>query len=113
MTETEVLEDTYSLPFYKQREILRLPPSAKFILYLLKLKGPMNRKRIIQETLMPDRTVGFALKLLLERNIVRKEDPSVSNRFTAHGRRKKRKIDRRITNYNLVHTMLPFELAEA
>lgn len=109
MTETDV----YHLPFYQQREILKLPPSAKFILYLLKLKGSMNRKRIIQETLMPDRTVGFALKMLLEKNIIQKEDPSVARRVSSQGRRKRHKQDRRITNYNLVNALLPYQLAEA
>ena len=108
MTESEV----YHIPFYQQREIMKLPPSAKFILYLLKLKGPMNRKRIIQQTLMPDRTVGFALKLLLDKNLIYKEDPSESWKRT-QGKRKRRRQDRRITNYNLVHAMLPYEMAEA
>ncbi len=105
--------DVYHLPFYREREIMKLPPSAKFILFLLKLKGAMNRKRIIQETMMPDRTVGFALKLLLDKNIIRKEDPSKARQALTKGRRKRRRIDRRITNYNLVSTMLPYEMAEA
>ncbi len=98
-----------SSSFFQKREIMKLPPSAKFILYLLKFRGAMNRKRIIQETMMPDRTVGFALKLLLEKNLIRKEDPSLSQKTLATGRRKRRKRDRRITNYNLVNTILPFE----
>ncbi|MHA1265488.1 MAG: hypothetical protein ACTSRS_09660 [Candidatus Helarchaeota archaeon] len=108
--------DVYKLPFFQQREIMKLPPSAKFILYLLKHKGAMNRKRIIQETMMPDRTVGFALKLLLEKRIIQKEDPKYATndlQTSSIRRRKRRKQDRRITNYNLVSTILPYQLAEA
>ena len=103
MNEIEV----YHIPFDQQRELMKLPPSAKFILFLLKLKGPLNRKRIIEETMMPDRTVGFALKLLVKSRLVKKEAPSAYVKTKTHRGRKKRKIDRRITNYNLVHTMLP------
>lgn len=99
-------------PFYQKREIMKLPPSAKFILYLLRSKGAMNRKRIIQKTLMPDRTVGFALKLLLEKNLIRKEDPEALIMRTSEKRRRRRKRDRRITNYNIVSTILPFVMAE-
>jgi hypothetical protein len=109
MSETEV----YHTQFYQQRKLMKLPPSAKFILYLLKLKGPMNRKRIIQETLMPDRTVGFALKLLLNESLIEKEDPSVTLARSLKGKRRRKKQDRRITNYTLVSTILPYEMAEA
>ncbi|NVM55737.1 MAG: hypothetical protein HWN66_18705 [Candidatus Helarchaeota archaeon] len=107
MIETTV----YQLPFYKQREIMKLPPSAKFILFLLKLKGSMNRKRIIQETMMPDRTVGFALKLLLDKNLIEKERAG-SKKSLVYGKRRRRKQDRRIANYNLISTALPYEMAE-
>lgn len=108
---TEV--DVYRAPFYQEREIMRLPPSAKFILYLLKLKGPMNRKRIIKETLMPDRTVGFALKLLLDKNLISKEDPTTSNGNSVTRQRRRQKQDRRITNYTLVSSIFPQEMISA
>ncbi|MHA1263862.1 MAG: hypothetical protein ACTSRS_01385 [Candidatus Helarchaeota archaeon] len=98
--------------FFQKREIMKLPPSAKFILYLLKFRGPLNRKRIIQETMMPDRTVGFALKMLLEKQLIKKEEPDYSPNKFSGGRRKRRKRDRRITNYNLVQTLLPFEMLD-
>ena len=105
--------DVYHVPFYRERAIMKLPPSAKFILYLLKLKGSLNRKRIIQETMMPDRTVGFALKMLLDKGLIYKEDPSKSRQALTQGRRRRRKQDRRITNYNLVSSVFPYEMAEA
>ena len=100
-------------PFYKRRIIMKLPPSTKFIIYLLRIKGPMNRKQIIRETMMPDRTVGYALKLLLENNLIQKEDPYVVIEGSSRRRGKTRKRDRRITNYNLVSPILPFEIADA
>ncbi|MHA1130643.1 MAG: hypothetical protein ACTSRC_17030 [Candidatus Helarchaeota archaeon] len=108
MTESLV----YHSPFYDQRRVMKLPPSAKFILYLLKLKGPMNRKRLIQETLMPDRTVGFALKLLLNEQIIEKEDPAAARQRLPKGKRKRKRQDRRITNYTLTSSMHTYEFAE-
>ena len=108
--ETGLNHNRVSASFFQKRVIMKLPPSAKFIMYLLKFRGSMNRKRIIQETMMPDRTVGFALKLLLEKNLIRKEDPSLNPKPSTAGRRKRRKRDRRITNYNLINTILPFEI---
>ena len=108
--EPNLKRNKISTSFFQKRLIMKLPPSAKFIMYLLKFRGSMNRKRIIQETMMPDRTVGFALKLLLEKNLIRKEDPSLNPKPSTAGRRKRRKRDRRITNYNLINTILPFEI---
>ncbi len=108
MNESEV----YHSPFDQQRKVMSLPPSAKFILYLLKLKGPMNRKKIILETLMPDRTVGFALKLLLEENFIEKQDQDEIDMTHSNGKRKRRRQDRRITNYNLTSAYFPYEMAE-
>ena len=108
MTENEI----YLSTFYQQRKIMKLPPSAKFIIYLLK-KGPMNRKRLIQETLMPDRTVGFALKLLLEEGFITKESSTFKTKKSSTEKSRRRRQDRRIINYNLVSSMFPPEMAEA
>lgn len=95
--------------FFQKREVMKLPPSAKFILYLLKVKGPLNRKRIIKETMMPDRTVGFALKKLLDKNLIQKVNLDNSEYHLSKKRHKRRKQDRRITNYNLISTILPIQ----
>lgn len=97
--------------FYQKREIMKLPPSAKFIIYLLKVKGALNRKKIIEETMMPDRTVGFALKKLLEKHFIHKVDLESSTQRSFQQKRRRRRRDRRITNYNLVSTILPFNMA--
>ena len=59
-----------SFDFYKQ--IVDLPPAAKFILYILDTKKILNRSAIEKETLLPKRTVGSALKILLKKGFVKK-----------------------------------------
>lgn len=104
------ITEVYEPLFNNEHEILKLGPSAKFILYLLKQKGPMNRKRIIFETMMPDRTVGFALRMLLQRNLIEKVDSLTDNKEFSQGRHKKHKIDHRITNYRIISSILPIEM---
>lgn len=99
--------------FALQRQIMKLPPSAKFILFLLKLKGPLNRKKIIGQTLMPDRTVGFAIKKLVEHGLIQKQDPNFQLRSQPQRGRRRRRQDRRITNYYLTSPLSSMELVEA
>lgn len=49
-----------------------MPPSAKFVLKMLELKGPMSAKELADETMLPERTVRHALSELLRRGLVRK-----------------------------------------
>jgi hypothetical protein len=97
-----------SFSYLQRREINQLPPSAKFIVYLLKMKGTLNRKEIIQNTLMPDRTVGFALKLLKEKRLIEVVDPRSLLPNPSERRRRRIKPDRRITNYKLISTVMPY-----
>lgn len=101
-------ETDQCVPYLQKREISQLPPSAKFIIYLLKNKGTLNRKEIIQNTLMPDRTVGFALKLLKEKHLIEIADPRSLIPNPSQKRRRHSKPDRRITNYHLVSTVMPY-----
>ncbi|NHJ06330.1 MAG: MarR family transcriptional regulator [Candidatus Heimdallarchaeota archaeon] len=51
--------------------ILRsLPPSANFVFYVLDRLGPLPRNRILDETRLPDRTLGYALETLLKQGLV-------------------------------------------
>lgn len=97
-----------AFPYLQKREINQLPPSAKFIIYLLKMKGTLNRKEIIQNTMMPDRTVGFALKLLKEKSLIEVVDPRTLIPALSQRRKRRIKPDRRITNYKLVTTVVPY-----
>ncbi|NHK31686.1 MAG: MarR family transcriptional regulator [Asgard group archaeon] len=51
--------------------ILRtLPPSANFVFYVLDRLGPLPRHRLLDETKLPDRTLGYALETLLKKGLV-------------------------------------------
>ena len=44
----------------------RLPPSAKLVFKALETKGQMTQKEIIRETILPSRTVRYAINRLKE-----------------------------------------------
>ncbi|MBY9006382.1 MAG: MarR family transcriptional regulator [Candidatus Lokiarchaeota archaeon] len=68
-----IVEDRYFISDLKEkRKLISLAPSSKFILYLLKQRGPLNRNEILSKTLLPKRTVAYALKGLQEQNFIKK-----------------------------------------
>ena len=68
-----ISSDIYALRDYASRQRLNsLPPSSKFILYILKRTGPLSQKEIIKKSLLPKRTVVFSLRKLFEENFIRK-----------------------------------------
>ncbi|MFW9952576.1 MAG: MarR family transcriptional regulator [Candidatus Thorarchaeota archaeon] len=68
-----IRNNIYTLQDYSnQKKLLSLPPSSKFVLYLLKRIGPLTQKGIIERTFLPKRTVVFSLKKLLEENFIKK-----------------------------------------
>ncbi|MFW9823699.1 MAG: MarR family transcriptional regulator [Candidatus Thorarchaeota archaeon] len=68
-----IRNDMYTIQDYSSHEkLLSLPPSSKFVLYLLKRVGPLTQKDIIKKTLLPKRTVVYSLKKLHEDKFVRK-----------------------------------------
>jgi DNA-binding transcriptional ArsR family regulator len=74
------------------RRLLKLPPSAKFILYILNEKRrELSRKELINQTLLSSRTIGHSLKILLEMNLIERKKP----------RPKKGSYDRRLVKYVL------------
>lgn len=56
----------------KWGESLDMPPSAKFLLKMLRLKGPMSVRELAEETMLPERTVRRALSELQRRGLVRR-----------------------------------------
>ncbi|MFX1479693.1 MAG: MarR family transcriptional regulator [Promethearchaeota archaeon] len=65
--------DMYAISDYpNHQKLISLPPSCKFILYILKRIGPLTQKDIIKKSLLPKRTVVFSLKKLLEVNFIKK-----------------------------------------
>ncbi|AKB11844.1 Winged helix-turn-helix DNA-binding [Methanosarcina thermophila] len=47
-----------------------MPPSAKLVFKTLEAKGQMTQKDIIRETILPSRTVRYALNRLKEEKIL-------------------------------------------
>ncbi|MFX1590662.1 MAG: MarR family transcriptional regulator [Promethearchaeota archaeon] len=68
-----IVNDIYSVRDYLgQKKLISLPPSSKFILYLLKRNGPLTQKDLIRRSLLPKRTVVFSLKKLHESKFIKK-----------------------------------------
>jgi NAD+ kinase len=49
-----------------------LPPSAKLVLKVLEYQGQLTQKEIVEETLLPARTVRYALSILISEGLVSK-----------------------------------------
>ena len=47
-----------------------LPPSAKLVLTVLEHEGDLTQSRLAEETMLPPRTVRYALKQLEEHDLV-------------------------------------------
>ncbi len=52
------------------KELIKMPPSAKLVLKVLEYEGPLTQKDIARRTLLPPRTVRYALSLLLKKGLV-------------------------------------------
>lgn len=78
-----IVEDIYTVSNYEERaELISLSPSSKFILYLIKQRGPLKEKEIINKTLLPKRTVAYALRKLQERSFIRKSKDMKDKRIS-------------------------------
>jgi DNA-binding MarR family transcriptional regulator len=54
------------------RDLYKLPPSAKFILYIMSQQPSVNRKYLSNQTLLSGRTIGQALKKLVKKGLIKK-----------------------------------------
>jgi DNA-binding MarR family transcriptional regulator len=64
------------------RERLReLPPSAKLVAKVLETDAPLSQGQLVEESLLPDRTVRYALNRLEESDLV-------GSRYSFHDARK-------------------------
>lgn len=78
-----IVEDKYFVGEYEQKiDLFSLSPSSKFILYLLKQRGPLKQQEIIQKTLLPKRTTAYALKKLQEKNFIKKSKDKIDKRVS-------------------------------
>ena len=68
-----IVEDKYSVSNYQERRnLISLSPSSKFILYILKQRGPLNQTEILKKTLLPKRTVAYSSTKLRENIFIKK-----------------------------------------
>jgi DNA-binding MarR family transcriptional regulator len=78
-----IVDDKYFIMDYDQKvDLFSLSPSSKFILYLLKQRGPLKQGEIIEKTLLPKRTTAYALKKLQEKNFVKKSKDLIDKRVS-------------------------------
>ena len=54
---------------YTER-LRELPPSAKLVAKVLEIDGPLPQGRLAEESLLPDRTVRYALNRLEDADLV-------------------------------------------
>lgn len=64
-----------------EERLRELPPSAKLVAKVLETDGPLSQGQLVEESLLPDRTVRYALNRLGEVDLVR-------SRYSFHDARK-------------------------
>ena len=78
-----IVEDKYFVSTYEDKtNLYSLSPSSKFILYLLKQRGPLSQMDILKKSLLPKRTVAYALKKLQENNFIKKSKDNTDKRVS-------------------------------
>ncbi|MFW9878435.1 MAG: MarR family transcriptional regulator [Candidatus Thorarchaeota archaeon] len=78
-----IIEDKYFVSNYEEKvNLYSLSPSSKFILYLLKQTGPLSQMEILKKSLLPKRTVAYALKKLQDNNFIRKYKDKTDKRIS-------------------------------
>jgi DNA-binding MarR family transcriptional regulator len=79
---TKVGESNDALSADEFEDRLReLPPSAKLVAKVLEIDAPLSQSQLAEESLLPDRTVRYALNRLEEENLV-------ISRYSFHDARK-------------------------
>jgi len=61
--------DVFSEPEFRER-LADLPPSAKLVAKVLETEQPLSQGQLAEESLLPDRTVRYALNRLGEIDLV-------------------------------------------
>jgi len=72
--DTELIRDRIIKKVEQSKDILDLPPSAKFVLKVLEYEGTLSQTDIIRKTLLPPRTVRYALSLLLRKGLIKEKE---------------------------------------
>jgi len=79
-TENRAGESPLADPEFRER-LRELPPSAKLVAKVLETDAPLSQGQLAEESLLPDRTVRYALNRLEEENLV-------ESRYSFHDARK-------------------------
>jgi len=66
----ESILDKIKRKIEQSKDILDLPPSAKFVLKILEYEGELTQRDIVEKTLLPPRTVRYALSILLKKGLI-------------------------------------------
>ncbi|PSQ04412.1 ArsR family transcriptional regulator [Halobacteriales archaeon QS_4_69_31] len=74
------LEDAFADAEFRER-LRELPPSAKLVAKVLETEAPLSQGQLAEESLLPDRTVRYALNRLEECDLV-------GSRYSFHDARK-------------------------
>ncbi|RBI63696.1 ArsR family transcriptional regulator [halophilic archaeon] len=69
MSTTTTNDSTESSPDFRER-LRELPPSAKLVAKVLETDAPLTQGELAEESLLPDRTVRYALNRLEEVDLV-------------------------------------------
>lgn len=78
-----IVEDKYYVSTYEEKQnLFSLAPSSKFILYILKQRGPQTQSEILKKTLLPKRTVAYSLKKLQENQFISKKKDNKDKRVS-------------------------------
>ncbi|MFX0155688.1 MAG: MarR family transcriptional regulator [Candidatus Hodarchaeota archaeon] len=78
-----IVEDKYFVSTYAEKtNLYSLSPSSKFVLYLLKQRGPLSQIEILKKSLLPKRTVAYALKKLQENQFIKKFKDNTDKRVS-------------------------------
>lgn len=71
ISKEESILDKIRRKIEQSKDILDLPPSAKFVLKILEYEGELTQRDIVEKTFLPSRTVRYALSILLKRGLIK------------------------------------------
>ena len=69
----KIFEDRLVKKIKLAEELMKAPPSVKLILRILQEYGPLSLRDIITKSMLPPRTVRYALSYLASRGLIRKK----------------------------------------
>ncbi len=68
-TSEETKPSAFAEPEFRE-QLRELPPSAKLVAKVLETDAPLSQSQLVDQSLLPDRTVRYALNRLEESDLV-------------------------------------------